>query len=946
MKFNLLKPVTKKEFKNIIVLLGFSLLIGLISVFSLRIEIIKNQIWPWLLLITAMVVGGFLLKKIEPVLYHNTMHVRLSSVAKLKRKNVGFILIGISSLLTIFIIYKLLPDINNWSGTVILWVISMAAILIGAWFIKAVGYGSPRVVSIWGYWPENKKFQKFFVIAFFIIFILAIFLRIYQFNEIPPGIYVDETNAALDALYIIEGRQVTPFGAGWYGTPNGYIYYMAGIIKLLGANWLSLKLISLIPAILTIPAIFFLTRLLFGPIPGLIAMLLMATSRWHLSMSRWGWNETAPPLFQVLAIFFLIRGLRDRRALDYAISGIISGLMTYTYLSSRLALFTIFLFIVYWFITDPAGWKVSLRGSWAGLLIFFLSIFIAIGPSLVTYITDPFSFNNRVNEISILRDINEQNSIRPLADNILDILKFFHHTGDLQGKHNLPGEPMVDPLTGLFFAVGLIYAIIKLRDYRCFLLMTWLIIGLAGSFLSSNHESPQSYRSLTALPAVIILAATTLDMSARSLNLAIKSRNGSTKLPLVLNNLAIIFLMIILIGASTWEVNTYFTKQANSIDVISGFNPIENGIAHEVIQAYRDHKSIYLSPRFFEYSPLRFLIYEEVKRSTGKNSLDDRPYKLLLPEVNLPIPFSNQDVILLLDYDYYPLKNYFLSIYPQAQINLVNLPNNAPLYLKIEIPKEQVAEIQGVIQRIKDPSGTISEQKVDLIQWESDFDPTEEIEWEGLLRLETGTDLDIFPKDIVQIFVDGIPWTSTRYLGRGIYELKVVKPKEINQSFQLAWKIGDNEIENIPSNVIFTFTNKRNGLLSSYYRNQNWEGSPVFQQLTPFLLLAWPDQNPIIDESAFSVRFTGSLEVEEDGEYLLKIEADDGARLLIDGVELGAGLKPNQPNDFEVNTALTKGRHPIQIDYFQLGGGSALRLFWQFGDRPLTPVPPEVLSPN
>jgi len=73
----------------------------------------------------------------------------------------------------------------------------------------------------------------------------------------------------------------------------------------------------------------------------------MATSRWHLSMSRWGWNETAPPLFQVLAIFFLIRGLRDRRALDYAISGLISGLMTYTYLSSRLALFTIFLFIFY-----------------------------------------------------------------------------------------------------------------------------------------------------------------------------------------------------------------------------------------------------------------------------------------------------------------------------------------------------------------------------------------------------------------------------------------------------------------------------------------------------------------------------------------------------------------------------------------------------------------------
>ncbi|MDO9084701.1 MAG: PA14 domain-containing protein [Anaerolineaceae bacterium] len=939
-------PVKKNEFKKIIILLGSSLVIGLIAVFSLRLETIKDQIWPWLLLIYAMVIGGLNLIRIESVLFHNVMKIRISPDAIIKWKKIGILLVGSSLFVTILIIYKLMPDINNWRGTVSLWIISMLAILLGAWLIKGVGFASPRIVSIWGYWTENHNFQKFEVIAFILIFVVAIILRIYNFYEIPPGIYVDETNAALDALYIIEGRQVSPFGTGWYGTPNGYIYYMAGIIKLFGANWLSLKIISLIPAILTIPAVFILTRLIFGSIPGLIAMLLMASSRWHLSMSRWGWNETAPPLFQVLAIFFLIRGLRDRRALDFAIGGIISGLMTYTYLSSRLALFTIFLFIIYWFITDPNGWKESLRRSWVGIFIFFLSIFIAIGPTLATYISDPFSFNNRVNEISILRDMNNQNSIRPLTDNILDILIFFHHTGDLQGKHNLPGEPMVDLFTGLFFAVGFIYAMIKLRDYRCFLLTTWLLIGLAGSFLSSNHESPQSYRSLTALPAVIILAATTLDMYARSLNLAIKKRIRSKNLPFVLKNLAIIFIVIILSGASYWDVNTYFTKQAKSIDVISGFNPIENGIAHEVINAYRENKSIYLSPRFSEYSPLRFLVYEEVKKKTGQNSLDERPYKVILPEVNLPVPYSNQDVILLLDYDYYPMHNYFLSIYPKAKINLVNIPNNAPLYLKVEIPGEHVAELQGVLQRTTDPSGTISEQKVDLIKWDSETDSTEEIEWEGLLRLEYGTDIDLLPNSNVKIFIDDIPWTGTKYLGRGIYNLKVIKPKENIQSFQLAWKIGDNEIENIPANVIFSIPTKRNGLLSSYYRNLNWEGSPVFQQITPFLLLAWPDQYPINDESEFSIRFTGSLEVEEAGEYLFKVEADDGARLLIDGVELGAGLEPNQPNDFEVKTELTKGRHEIQIDYFQQGGGSALRLFWQFGDNPLTPIPPEVLFPN
>ncbi len=938
-------PLSKKEFMKTITLLGCSLIVGLISVFSLRHEILKDQIWPWLLLILVMIVAGFLLNKIEPILYHNKMEMKISPEATRKRKKTGISLIGFSLLIVFFIIYKLWPDINNWQGTVFLWILAMILMLSGSWLLIGIGISSQRITSSRGFWPQSPNFRRFELVAFILIFIFAIFLRVYRLNEIPPGIYVDETNAALDALYILEGHQVTPFGTGWYGTPNGYIYYMAGMIKLFGPNWLTLKWISLIPAILTIPAVFFLTRLMFGPIPGLIAMLLMSISRWHLSMSRWGWNETAPPLFQILALFFLFRGLRDRRPLDYALSGIITGLMTYTYLSSRLAFYTIILFMVYWFITDPSGWRESLRKSWTGILIFFLSIFIAVGPILVTYITDPFTYNNRVNQISILGDIKNQNSISPLTDNIVDILKFFHHTGDLQGKHNLPGEPMADPFTGLFFAFGIVYALLNLRDYRKFLLITWLVIGLAGSFLSSNHESPQSYRSLTALPAVIMLAAVSIDVYARSFNLAIKQFSAKF-FPALVNNLPVIFIIIILSSASLWEANTYFNKQAKSIGVISGFNPIENGIAQEVIQAYREQKAIYLSPRFSEFSPLQYLMYSEVKNQTGQNSLENRPYKVLLPEVNLPIPDTNQDAIFLLDTDYYLLQNYFLDIYPDAKIDLINLSNGDPLYVKVEIPREQVAEIQGVIQRIKGPSGTISEQKVDLIEWDSNGNMSTMIEWECFLRLENGINIDLLAGENVQIYIDNNLWRGQTYLGRGIYHLLVIKPKDHTQSFQLSWKLEDNEIEIVPSTALFNIPQPRNGLLSSYYSNLDWEGSPLFQQITPFLLLAWPDQSPIIDVNKFSVRFTGTLHIEEAGNYLFRVEADDGARLLLDSIEVGAGLKPNQPNDFEYRTELTKGSHSIQVDYFQQGGGSALRLFWQFGDRPLTPVPPEVLTPD
>ena len=146
------------------------------------------------------------------------------------------------------------------------------------------------------FWADTRRNRWLEALAFVLILALAIFLRTYRLNKIPAGIYVDETNGGLDALHILEGRRVSPFATGWYETPNGYIYYMAGMFRLFGANWYTLKLVSLIPAVLTVLAVYLLGRMMFGPLGGSGAMLLMAVSRWHLSMSRFGWNETAVPL--------------------------------------------------------------------------------------------------------------------------------------------------------------------------------------------------------------------------------------------------------------------------------------------------------------------------------------------------------------------------------------------------------------------------------------------------------------------------------------------------------------------------------------------------------------------------------------------------------------------------------------------------------------------------
>jgi hypothetical protein len=459
--------------------LAAGLAFGGIAVWQLRQEWAKDMLWPWLILLLSMLAAAGALRGLELWLPGEPILPHLAAFPAQRRRIFGAVCIVAALALTSLVAWCLWPDYHQWHGTPPFWLAALTLTLIGAWLVGAVGRGSPRAATALTIWLHTRRNYWLEVAAFALIFALAIFLRIYHFDTIPSGIYVDETNGALDALYILEGRDVSPFGTGWYGTPNGYLYYMAGIFRLLGANWMSLKIVSLIPAILTVPAVYLLGRLMFGPLTGLSAMLLMAVSRWHLSMSRWGWNETAPPLFQVLAMFFLIRGLRDRRALDYALSGLLTGLSVYTYLSARLAAATLLLYILYWLLSDPSGLRASVRRSWLGLAILAAATTVAVGPIAVTYITDPFTFNNRVSEVNVFRDVRDQGSLVPLIQNIGDILKFFHQTGDHQGKHNLPYEPMADPITGLLFAVGLAYAVIAWRDQRRILLLFWSYPELA-----------------------------------------------------------------------------------------------------------------------------------------------------------------------------------------------------------------------------------------------------------------------------------------------------------------------------------------------------------------------------------------------------------------------------------------------------------------------------------
>jgi PA14 domain/Dolichyl-phosphate-mannose-protein mannosyltransferase len=923
-------------------LLVSALVVGGAAVFGLRTPWAKEPGggWLWWLLVAAGLVGGYALRRMERWLPDAQPVAHPAGESRTLNRRWGWICLLFASGLVAWAMWRLWPDYLHWDGTLWPWVTALVLVVAASALVGAIGQPAAdggRESGRIPFWLE--------ILAFLIIAGLAIFLRTWRLDVIPPGIYVDETNGALDALYILEGRDESPFATGWYGTPNGYIYYMAGLFKLLGASYYSLKAASLIPAILTVLAIYPLGRLLFGPVGGLSAMLLMAVSRWHLSMSRWGWNETAPPLFQILATFFLIRGLRERRALDFGLAGLISGLMMYTYLSSRLALATLGVFALYWLLADPKGPIAGFRRHWRGLALFVLAWAVAVGPIAVTHITDPFTFSNRVNIISIMNDIRDAGSYQPLWNNIRDHARFFHQIGDHQGKHNLPDEPQTDPVTGLLFVVGLGYGLLRLRDRRRGLLWLWLLFGMAGGILSSNHESPQSYRTLTVVPAIALMAGDVLARLARGPVWLAAAPDTPSRRRAWAAGLGTLIVLGGLSGSAIWESTVYLGRQAQSVDVQAGFNLTENRVADEVLQALESDTPVYLSPRFYDFSPLRFLVYGAVKSKTGHNTLDDRPYRLARPEQDLPVPDTEHDALFLLDTYYESVMDYFRLWYPGAEIEKVYWRGELPLYIRARVPRSELTAIQGLDARLTRADGSVQEivaSNVDEIWSRSEVASAE---WNGSLRLGSSGVYDLIEQGGLTITVDGQRWTGKQFLCSGLHDLQVTQPDARGQAAsRLSWRTPDGAEAVIPPEAFFRVKLPRQGLTGYYYANENWQGEPLCSKVTPFLLLAWPDGDPMASD--FSARFSGFLRVTRPGAYRFRVNADDGARLTLDGQVLGEGLIPDQPNDFRVSVNLEPGDHPIQIDYFQRGGGSALEFYWQPPDGKEAPVPPSALLPQ
>lgn len=340
------------------------------------------------------------------------------------------------------------------------------------------------------------------------LFAAALALRAYQTTIYPNTYSGDEGSAGLFAVELLTGKANNLFGLGWFSFPSLYFTVQSVAIALLGQTVEAVRLTSVLAGALTVPALYWLARTMFGRATAILAATYLAVSHYHIHMSRIALNNIWDGLFGTVAILGLWYGWQSGRRFAFIVCGLALGLGQYFYVSIRILpiLFLIWAAFAFWRRRD------QFRERFAGLVLAAIVALVVYMPLGLFFAANPDEFQAPMNRVTIFGDWMENELARGertqsevLFDQFVKGVMGFTHE-PLRLLYN-PGSPLLLTAAGFLFLLGILWAFLNF-DLRYLLLLLPLVGAVASNTIS--QDAPSSQRYIMAMPMVAIFVATPL----------------------------------------------------------------------------------------------------------------------------------------------------------------------------------------------------------------------------------------------------------------------------------------------------------------------------------------------------------------------------------------------------------------------------------------------------
>jgi 4-amino-4-deoxy-L-arabinose transferase-like glycosyltransferase len=459
---------------------------------------------PWL--VAAALLGFVGVRLLEPD-QPGKKSAAFEPVAVPRRQRIGGLALmalgGLYSLMTTALVWFELPDTAaTWT-----WLFGLVAALAGA---ALISHGSWKLP-----WPSAKATWLEIGLLLGILGV-AVWLRFPDLAAIPPNLHGDEVSIGLEARQVMSGEMAAVFAVGWYEVPALSFTLHAATMRLFGDNLFGLRMASAIAGVLSVVLLYLLARRLWGPRPALLAASFMAVAAWHIQFSRTGFHYIQAPLVTLLALFFLVRGVQERRALDWVLCGMAVGLSFEVYYAARVSALLVAASLAYcaW------SWRKRefVRTHAAGFFALAFGALVFLAPMGAVFARNPASFSARTAGVLITSPDNLRHELagyhvgtiqEVLAIQVERTLEAFNIHGETSLQYGHP-TPLLDPWTGGLVAMSAIGILLRFGSPRGALLALWVWLTLfVGSVLTV--DALFSPRALLALPALAIGAALVLE---------------------------------------------------------------------------------------------------------------------------------------------------------------------------------------------------------------------------------------------------------------------------------------------------------------------------------------------------------------------------------------------------------------------------------------------------
>lgn len=463
----------------------------------------------------------------------------------------------------------------------------LAGLLATAWVLA----GRPR--------PGRPGAESVVVLG---LVLLAAGLRFYGLDQQPFGLWKDEARNGLGIAALLADPTYRPLYA--YDEPTLFWYLSAPVVLIGGLSQFTLRAPAALAGTLGVLAVYLLAREIGSRRYAFAAAALLAGMVWHLNFSRIAYNVPWSVALDALATFWFLRTLRRGSAADGLLGGLCLGLALQMYYTSRLLPLILSLVFLHRWLTA----RRTLPPLGAPLLAFVVAAALAASPLVLFAALNPAEFGARAGSVTALRQVRGLADLAPLWPNLEKHLLMFNVAGDPDPQHNLPGVPMLDPVSGALFLVGFLFCLPRLNRTAAFLRVIWVPIMLIGGVLTT--APPHALRTIDAVTGVALLAAVPLASLWDRWQALLAGRSR----PLSLLPAAAAVAVLGWIGS--FNVDRYFNLTARNFDVITAYSAGETVIGRELAllppttpnridRAFADDETIrFFAPRAATFHPL------------------------------------------------------------------------------------------------------------------------------------------------------------------------------------------------------------------------------------------------------------------------------------------------------------------------------------------------------